>query len=50
MKIFGKPEFALEFELTPERKLAAANTVEVLKNLSEKGFFLQMPAENEFPV
>ena len=50
MKLFGKPEFALEFELTPERKLAAADALEVLNNISEQGFYLQMPAENEFPV
>jgi uncharacterized protein len=50
MKLFGKPEFALELELTPERKLAAADALEVLKNLSEQGFHLQMPAVNEFPI
>ncbi len=50
MEIFGKPEFALEFDLTPERKLAVANAREVIKNLKDQGFYLQMPSENEFPI
>lgn len=43
MNKFGTPEFALDFELTPERKLAREDTAEVIKNLKEKGFHLQMP-------
>lgn len=50
MKIFGKPEFALEFELTPKRKLAAAGAEEVLQSLSKQGFYLQIPTENEYPL
>jgi len=43
MKQFGTAEFSLDFELTPERNLARANTAEVIKSLNEKGFYLQMP-------
>jgi uncharacterized protein YcgL (UPF0745 family) len=50
MKVFGTPEFAMEFELTPNRKLAAANAREVIEFLSQQGFYLQMPAENEYPI
>lgn len=49
MKLFGAPEFALEFNLTPERKLAVANAEDVIDNLSSQGFYLQMPTENEYP-
>lgn len=49
MRLFGAPEFALEFDLTPERKLAVANAREVIDNLSRQGFYLQMPTENEYP-
>ncbi len=43
MKKFGTPEFALDFELTPERQLAREDSAEVLHNLKEQGFHLQMP-------
>ena len=50
MKVFGTPEFALEFELTPNRKLAAADAKEVLDFISRQGFYLQIPTENEYPL
>lgn len=49
MKVFGEPEYALEFDLTADRKLAQENAQEVLENIQERGFHLQMPAENEQP-
>lgn len=50
MKVFGVPEFALEFELTPDRKLAVADARDVIDFLDRQGFYLQMPAENEYPI
>jgi uncharacterized protein YcgL (UPF0745 family) len=50
MQVFGKPEFALEFELTPERSLAQEDPEEVIKNLKDRGFHLQMPPENQDPL
>jgi len=50
MQVFGTPEFALEFELTPERTLAQENPEEVLNNLKDRGFHLQMPPENREPL
>ena len=50
LTVFGKLEFALEFELTPDRKLAAADAEQVLSNLTAQGYYLQMPPENEYPV
>lgn len=50
MKLFGEPEFALEFDLTPARKLAVADAEEVINSLNRQGFYLQMPTENECPV
>ena len=43
LKGFGQPEFVMELELTPERKLARVEITEVMDSLREKGFFLQMP-------
>lgn len=46
MKLFGRPEFALEFELSAERRLAQEDPVQVLANIKERGFHLQMPPQN----
>lgn len=35
----------IDLELTPERKLARENVVQVMENLEEKGFHLQMPPD-----
>lgn len=43
LKRFGTPVYALAFELTPERKLAAADAGQVLSALKKQGFYLQMP-------
>lgn len=50
MKVFGQLQFALEFDLTPGRKLPAADAGQVLENLLRQGYFLQMPAESKLPV
>lgn len=50
MRVFGEPEFALEFELTPDRTLAQEDPGEVLENINERGFHLQMPPENDEPL
>lgn len=50
MKLFGKPELALEFDLTPERRLAGANATDVIQSLAQQGYYLQMPSENEYPA
>ena len=47
MELFGKASFALEFELTVERKLAQADPAQVMAGLREQGFYLQMPPVNE---
>ncbi|MFP4080220.1 MAG: YcgL domain-containing protein [Ectothiorhodospira sp.] len=50
MKLFGPPEFALEFVLTPQRRLVREEAVQVLGNLLRQGFHLQIPSENRHPV
>ena len=43
IKLFGTPVFALEFELTPGRRLAQEDPAKVRENLEQQGFHLQMP-------
>ncbi len=40
---FGKPEYSMKIVLTEEKKLARANTLEVIEALQDQGFYLQMP-------
>jgi len=43
---FGKIEFVMELELTPERKLAKEEAGKVIDSLMAKGFFVQLPPIN----
>jgi uncharacterized protein YcgL (UPF0745 family) len=43
MTQFGEPEAVMTLILDPQRKLARADTAEVLVDIAEKGFYLQMP-------
>ena len=44
--LFGKPGFVLEFELTKDRKLAQADASQVLADLHERGYYLQVPLQD----
>lgn len=48
--LFGKPVHAMDLILTPERKLARANAEQVLAAISDKGFFLQMPEQQDLAI
>jgi len=50
LQLFGTPEFTLEFELTEDRKLAAADAKQVIQYINEQGFYLQMPSNNDLPI
>jgi uncharacterized protein YcgL (UPF0745 family) len=43
---FGRIEFVMDLELTPERKLAKEDAAKVLESLKTKGFFVQLPPIN----
>ncbi|MBE9540168.1 MAG: YcgL domain-containing protein [Proteobacteria bacterium] len=43
MKRFGEPETLMTLMLDPEKKLARADMNEVIRNIEQKGFYLQMP-------
>lgn len=45
--VFGQPEVVMDLELTPERKLAYADTKQVMQDLSEQGYYLQMPPKED---
>ena len=44
--LLGDLEFVLEFELTADRNLAQAEAAVVLSDISEQGFYLQMPKKD----
>lgn len=43
LEVFGPPEFTLSFDLQSDRKLAQADSGEVLNKLEADGFYLQLP-------
>jgi uncharacterized protein YcgL (UPF0745 family) len=42
LRVFGPPEFSFSFDLTEERKLAREDSTEVLENLQNQGYHLQL--------
>ncbi|QSP93707.1 YcgL domain-containing protein [Marinobacter salinisoli] len=46
-EIFGNPVHSMDLVLTPDRKLARTTGKQVLEALDDRGFFLQMPEEQE---
>jgi uncharacterized protein len=44
---FGKIEFVMDLELSPERKLAQEDTGKIIKSLLEQGFFVQLPPQRK---
>ena len=47
MASFGKPELVMTLELSKQKKLAGADLQKVLADLTEKGFYLQLPKPEE---
>ncbi len=45
LKMISPVERVLEFELTVDRKLSQENATDVLAQLNEQGWFLQMPRD-----
>lgn len=44
---FGTPELVMQLSLHPQRRLARAETFEVLAALRSQGFYLQLPPKLE---
>lgn len=43
LELFGKPEHLMTMLLTPEKKLARAETGKVMNDIRERGYYLQVP-------
>jgi len=46
-KLFCEPEYVMDLELTPDRKLAYEDVKQVMQNLTEQGYHLQMPPQED---
>ncbi len=46
MKMISPLERVLELDLTPDRRLAQEDAAEVIKQIKEQGWFLQMPRQD----
>lgn len=47
LEMFGVPKQAMTLLITPEKKLARAEAADVLAQIREKGYYLQMPPAKE---
>lgn len=47
LKLIGVPVHVMDLDLSPERKLAQEDPTEVLRNLQERGWHLQMPRQDD---
>ncbi len=45
--VFGEPQLVTKLELSPERRLAKEDVLEVMKNLETQGFHLQLPPHED---
>lgn len=43
LKSIGQPEYVMQLDITPDRKLAREKATDILKGIEENGFFIQMP-------
>ena len=48
LKLIGEPIHVMDLDLSPERRLAQEDVAEVLRNLQEHGWHLQMPRRDEW--
>lgn len=42
-RLFGAPTLVMRLDLTPERRLAQEDVLQVMENLRARGFHLQLP-------
>lgn len=47
LDLLGDITFSFEFDLGEDRKLVRAEAKEVIRNMQENGFFLQMPPSKD---
>jgi hypothetical protein len=45
LRVFGTPEFSFSFDLKQERELAREDTGQVLENLVNQGYHLQLQSD-----
>ena len=47
LSMLGQLEHVMDLELNSERKLARANVADVMSNLNDNGYYLQLPPTDE---
>ncbi|WP_319380332.1 YcgL domain-containing protein [Thiomicrorhabdus sp.] len=41
--MFGEPQHVIDFDLTPERRMAREDAAKVYAAITDKGYYMQMP-------
>jgi len=50
LQSFGKPEHVMTLLLTSDKKLASADAKQVIAEIQNQGFYLQLPPSKDEPV
>ena len=50
LQAFGKPVHVFDLLLTPKKKLARVETTSVLQGISDHGYYLQMPQQDDYLI
>ena len=48
LKVFGKPTFVMLFNLAGNKPLVNADKLDVLRQIRERGFYLQTPKKDDW--
>ena len=48
LKVFGKPIFVMLFNLASNKPLVNADKLDVLRQIQERGFYLQTPKKDDW--
>jgi uncharacterized protein YcgL (UPF0745 family) len=49
LELLGDLQLVIALELSPKRKLAQADVMQVMKQLKEQGYYFQMPPDTSEP-
>ena len=50
LKLLGEAEMLMTLTLTPDKKMARGTAKEIIENIEEQGYYLQMPIKAEIDM
>jgi len=50
LELLGEPTFVMTFVLTPDKKLEQASAIDVIQEIEDKGFYLQISKDEDLQM